>query len=395
MGNAAVVATGVINADDDFSTQYEIRRFKEYAQVFCAWCGPQVDELPPGYHDLADGTLRCQFDDVNYETPISRFVAYDVEPLEDQGMEGFQYVRQRFHLKAEESHWNFQMGSLFHLVLPPGYLPFPDLETIQPQPEYGWRIGDRFAIGWLCPLNDPCTLRFRQAAPEEFVQQARQLRSAIKSMPRSAGLDSSVIVRRESLREEPAGILFMSAQPTDRLSVEADEEYRRIQLRQLQSSQRDRFILRPWPATRSDDIDQALYAMKPTIVHFCGHGSDTDGLCFVGNDRLTQYVEPDALASMFAAFSETIKCIVLNACYSQNQAAVIAHSIDYVIGVDRAIGDEAAIAFAVGFYGAIFDGRKYEDAYELGCREVNVCLGDTQYPKPALFIKGQLYQVPS
>ena len=48
------------------------------------------------------------------------------------------------------------------------------------------------------------------------------------------------------------------------------------------------------------------------------------------------------------------------------QARAIADHIPYVVGMTRAIGDEAAIKFAVGFYDALGAGRSYEDAFLFG-----------------------------
>jgi hypothetical protein len=185
MGNQAVVATGLLSRHGDtFETHYEIRRFQIGKSVFCAWCGPQPGEPPDGYHDLADGTLRCQFNPDDYEGEVHRFVSYDVEPLEGEGMEGFEFHRQGFYVEAKEEYWDYQAGSLFHLVLPRYHLPDPDMEAIEPQPTYGWRLDDRFAMGWQGSLFHGCRLRFRQVAPEEFAEQADQIGRRIKSLLR-------------------------------------------------------------------------------------------------------------------------------------------------------------------------------------------------------------------
>jgi hypothetical protein len=59
--------------------------------------------------------------------------------------------------------------------------------------------------------------------------------------------------------------------------------------------------------------------------------------------------------------------VVLNACYSEIQANAIAEHIDYVVGMNSIIGDDAAIQFAVGFYDELGAGWSYEDAYNGGC----------------------------
>jgi hypothetical protein len=192
MGDQAVVVTGVLSRDgDEFQTLYEIRRFKVGKPVFCAWCSPQRRALPDGHHDLAGGTLRCRFNDPDdYETEVDIFESFDVVPLEGEPAESFEFHRQGFHVGAVEAHWDYQVGSLFHLVLPPHHLPDPDVATIRPQPTYGWRFDDRFAMGWQGTLINECRLRFRRVAPEAFAAQAARIGRSIRSLPQEARVPS-------------------------------------------------------------------------------------------------------------------------------------------------------------------------------------------------------------
>lgn len=64
--------------------------------------------------------------------------------------------------------------------------------------------------------------------------------------------------------------------------------------------------------------------------------------------------------------------MLLNACYSDVQAEAIYQHIDCVVGMNRAIGDRAAIEFAVGFYDALGANRSYEDAFEFGCSAIDL-----------------------
>ena len=201
MGDQAVVVTGVLNRDgDDFETQYEIRRFKIGKFVFCAWCAPQKGDPPDLHYDLADKTLRCKFDPADYETPVDSFLSVDVVPLDGDGTEMFQFIRERFRIEAQGSYWDHEEGSLFHLVLPPNHLPFPEVESIEPQPTYGWRHNERFVIGWQRSLDYRCTFRFRKVAPEDFEKQARELRDKIKKLPPQGGT-GKIQVSRDQLRE--------------------------------------------------------------------------------------------------------------------------------------------------------------------------------------------------
>ncbi|BAY32115.1 hypothetical protein NIES2107_40010 [Nostoc carneum NIES-2107] len=78
------------------------------------------------------------------------------------------------------------------------------------------------------------------------------------------------------------------------------------------------------------------------------------------------------MAALFKEVSEQIHCVVLNACYSEAQAKAIANHIPFVIGMNQAIGDKAAIAFAVGFYKALGANYSVEKAYRFGCVEIQL-----------------------
>jgi hypothetical protein len=71
-------------------------------------------------------------------------------------------------------------------------------------------------------------------------------------------------------------------------------------------------------------------------------------------------------------FADKLNCVVLNGCYSDVQAQVIAKHIPHVIGMNKAIGDKAAIAFAVGFYDALGAGRGVEFAFKMGCAAIQM-----------------------
>ncbi|MGC1527484.1 MAG: hypothetical protein WA783_15670, partial [Phormidesmis sp.] len=95
-------------------------------------------------------------------------------------------------------------------------------------------------------------------------------------------------------------------------------------------------------------------------------------LCFEDSSGNTQSVKPDALASLFKLVADQVECVVLNACYSRKQAQQIARYIPFVIGMNQAIEDKAAIAFSVGFYKALGAGRSVKEAYEFACVEIQL-----------------------
>ncbi|MGI2902260.1 hypothetical protein [Tolypothrix sp. VBCCA 56010] len=77
------------------------------------------------------------------------------------------------------------------------------------------------------------------------------------------------------------------------------------------------------------------------------------GLAFEDETGFEQLVTGEALAGLFGQFSNQVECVLLNACYSEVQAKAIAQHINYVIGMNDQIQDQAAIEFVVGFYDAL------------------------------------------
>jgi hypothetical protein len=137
------------------------------------------------------------------------------------------------------------------------------------------------------------------------------------------------------------------------------------------AKKRELFNLEQCWAVRVQDVYQALLDYKPQIVHFSGHGAGEDGLILEDETGNLQLVNTLALANLFKLFSD-IECIVLNACYFEAQATAIIEYVPYVVGMNKAIGDIAAIKFATGFYNAVGAGESVEFAYKLGCNVIQL-----------------------
>lgn len=167
-------------------------------------------------------------------------------------------------------------------------------------------------------------------------------------------------------------ILFVAADPTDAARLRLGEESREIQEKLQLAKMRDLFEFDQRWSVRPEDLSQALLDVKPQIVHFSGHGTSAGALCLEDQSGRTHPVEPDALEVLFELVADQVQCVVLNACYSEIQANAIGKHIPCVIGMNQAIGDKAAIAFAVGFYQALGGGRSIEDAYKFGCVQIRL-----------------------
>ena len=181
-------------------------------------------------------------------------------------------------------------------------------------------------------------------------------------------------------------ILILSANPKDTTRLRVDEEMREIKEGLRRSRLREEFVIETSHAVRYRDIRRAILDFETNIVHFSGHGEGEEGLVFEDETGQVKLVETEALAGLFKLFADQIECVVLNACYSQVQAKAIAQHIPYVVGMSKAIGDRAAIEFAVGFYDGLGAGRSVEFAYKLGRNSIELA-GIPEHLTPQLLPK--------
>lgn len=166
-------------------------------------------------------------------------------------------------------------------------------------------------------------------------------------------------------------ILFLGASPEGTPPLRLDQEIRAIDLALRQADFRERFDLRQQHAVRSTDLQGALLRHRPQILHLSGHGQ-ADGLYLEDEHGLRRKVPGSVLARILAVFKKQIRCVVLNACYSRDQAEAIAKDIDCVVGMSTAIEDRAATRFAAAFYQALAFGSSVEDSFNLACAQIDL-----------------------
>lgn len=165
-------------------------------------------------------------------------------------------------------------------------------------------------------------------------------------------------------------ILILASNP--RKDLRLDHEIRDLKEVIERSQNREQFEVVDELAVRVKDLQELLFRHQPQIVHFCGHGSGKQGLVFETDTGGEQWVTTEALSDLFRLFSRSVGCVLLNACYSEAQAKAIVEHIDYVIGMNQEIQDNAAVAFATGFYLALSYNSSIEEAYEHGCTAIHL-----------------------
>ena len=124
-------------------------------------------------------------------------------------------------------------------------------------------------------------------------------------------------------------------------------------------------------------FEKALEAHKPHLVHLIatgveegrrGFGPLRQRLAFLANEATAtnatrQHVlfEGKRLADLFAR-AGPVRVVVLNGCNTDALAGNLASSVPAAVGHRGDITDEAAVAFAEGFYSALFNGLPLEAA---------------------------------
>ena len=175
--------------------------------------------------------------------------------------------------------------------------------------------------------------------------------------------------------------LIVASSPLNQACLRLGAEVRDIRQALQRSRNRECWNIESNEATRVDDLRRALLDFRPKIVHFSGHGGGTTGLCFEDENGGSTSVEAKPLAQLFHHFKDELKCVILNACYSDIQAEAIRKEIDYVIGMKAEVDDESARKFAVAFYDGIFAGTDFRTAFDLACTALDLnSLPDADVP---------------
>lgn len=173
-------------------------------------------------------------------------------------------------------------------------------------------------------------------------------------------------------------ILILAAKPN---GLRFDAEIEKIKEAIRRSPNRDQLEVESRLAVTPRIIRQAIDEERPQIVHFCGHGQEDGNLQIEDDDSRENFsLAPEGLADLFSLHSEYVKCVLFNVCYSERAAEAIKQHIPYVVSMNHAITDEAAIEFAVAFYdflGLEHDAVEnhqeiYKQAYDRGVVAISI-----------------------
>jgi DNA polymerase III alpha subunit (gram-positive type) len=216
-------------------------------------------------------------------------------------------------------------------------------------------------------------LEKRQREEQKQRREAEQYR---RNQERRAHLVDSRLERHEILHEstrmdlealkrlpEEITVLVLAANPIDQTHLRLDEEVRLID-REIRSSEyRDAIKLKPWLAVRPMDLLQAINEIRPSILHFSGHGDQNGFLYFQDDNGKAKPVSLRAIVETIRT-SNDIQLVFLNACFSADQAQALVKYIPVAIGMTDAVDDTSARVFAAKFYSAIGFGYSVKRAFD-------------------------------
>lgn len=165
----------------------------------------------------------------------------------------------------------------------------------------------------------------------------------------------------ENAPPQPLRVLFVSACPTNEVRIRVDAELR--SLREVVRTQPGRIALFDSVASSFEGLHRELIERDYDILHISAHGTE-DSLVLERPDGEAQEVDTGTLTEIFARRADTLRCVVLNACWSATWfARPLAPAM---VVMNGEIDDEGALGFTRAFYEALAAGRTIEAAFAEG-----------------------------
>ncbi|WP_227512607.1 MULTISPECIES: hypothetical protein [Marinobacter] len=232
--------------------------------------------------------------------------------------------------------------------------------------------------------------RQRESERQSRAEQSR-INQINRTLDKHEGLHQSTIETLEALQQLPERImvLFLASNPVDAQQLRLDEEARSIGDMIRKAKHRDSVSFESRWAVQPMDVLQAINELSPTIVHFSGHGSDSDEIVFQDANGNAKLVSKEAIVQTMMASSSNIRLVFFNTCYSYNQAESVIQHVEAAIGMNTSIGDNAAKVFSSQFYSAIGFGLSVKNAFEQA-KALVMMEGIKEENTPELFVQDGL-----
>ena len=165
-------------------------------------------------------------------------------------------------------------------------------------------------------------------------------------------------------------ILFLGLDIKDMEILKSNEEFQLIYDIIEESEYKDYIQIIPALSIKRNQLRSKILKYRPQVLHFVGHGIEKIGTIFPGDnlDTDSNTLEFD-LISTIEKYSNFIKLVVFNTCYTGDLAKKLKNVIDISIGVNETVDDDGAISFTRGFYRVFCNGENIYDSFEKGITE--------------------------
>ncbi|GAA2015035.1 CHAT domain-containing protein [Microbacterium ulmi] len=206
-------------------------------------------------------------------------------------------------------------------------------------------------------------------------------------------------------RTLPLRILAMVSSPRRLDPIDAEGERARLEDALAAQTQAGLVQLEWLEDVTWESLHTSLLAGEWHVLHFIGHSrydveTDQGELAFSASGGRTDWVGADSLADLIAEAEPAPRLVVLNSClsgatgftelYSGTASALVRNGVDAVVAMQFSITDDAALAFARGFYGALAHGRTIDDATRSGRIAILGMGRDTlEWVTPVLCLRGE------
>lgn len=167
-------------------------------------------------------------------------------------------------------------------------------------------------------------------------------------------------------------VLFIGSASAHSNHTFSETEFRHIREQLRTTPNGDQFELAFELNVEAQRLPALIMNHRPHILHFSGHGTPDSALVFEGSHGKPVLARPESIAKIFELVGGPLRLVVLNACYSEGQAALIAQHVDTVIGLSGEIDVEAGAAFAAGLYQAIGYGQSVANAFRLATLQIEL-----------------------
>ncbi|HEX4419558.1 MAG TPA: SAVED domain-containing protein [Kofleriaceae bacterium] len=157
--------------------------------------------------------------------------------------------------------------------------------------------------------------------------------------------------------------LWLGASPAEVKPLELEEESRDIQIALSQAGLASRLAVTAISVARPMDLYRELENRKPAIVQFSGHGHSA-GLLFQDESGKPRPLLAPDLAEQFRLAGDTVRVVVLTACFSDSYADELLPHVDCLIVMRGTVGDTDARMFAKELYRSLAQGDSVQTAFD-------------------------------